>query len=115
MQLVPSEMQSLKIEHVNDAVVYSILTIPQVVTEMNANLKAPIIINNKEKLGRQIVLQDSKLEVKFPMYIELKKYIVNYNSDDTKRTNISVSEAPTEETYTEVEVPLEAIDISKEL
>ena len=115
VQLVPSEMQSLKIEHVNDAVVYSILTIPQVVTEMNANLKAPIIINNKEKLGRQIVLQDSKLEVKFPMYIELKKYIVNYNSDDTKRTNISVSEAPTEETYTEVEVPLEAIDISKEL
>ena len=107
-------MQSLKIDHVND-VVYSILTIPQVVTEMNANLKAPIIINNKEKLGRQIVLQDSKLEVKFPMYIELKKYIVSYNSDDTKRTNISVSEAQPEETYTEIEAPLDSIDISKEL
>ena len=49
------------------------------------------------------------------MYMELKKYIVNYNSDDTKRTNISVSEPKTEETYTEVEIPLEAIDVSKEL
>ena len=112
VQLVPSEMQSLKIENINDAVVYSILTIPQVVTEMNANLKAPIIINNKEKLGRQIVLQDSKLEVKFPMYIELKKYIVNYNSDDTKRTNITITTPQTEETYTEIEVPLEDLNLS---
>jgi flagellar assembly factor FliW len=116
VQLVPSEMNSLNLENINDAVVYSILTIPQVVTEMNANLKAPIIINNKTKLGRQIVLQDSKLEVKFPMYMELKKYIVSYNSDDAKRTNISVAPAPaTEETYVEVDVPLENITPQKEI
>lgn len=109
VKLVPSEMRSLHLENINDAVVYSILTIPQTVTDMNANLKAPIIINNKSKLGRQIVLQDSKLEVKFPMYKELKKYIVNYNSDDTKRTNITLSEVETEEFYTEIEVPTESI------
>ena len=43
VQLVPSEMRSLNLENINDAVVYSILTIPQIVTEMNANLKATII------------------------------------------------------------------------
>jgi flagellar assembly factor FliW len=58
---------------------------------MSANLKAPIIINNKTKNARQIVLQDSKLEVRFKMYMDLKKYIVNYASDDSKRTNISDS------------------------
>lgn len=117
VQLVPSEMRSLNLENINDAVVYSILTIPQVVTEMNANLKAPIIINNKSKLGRQIVLQDSKLEVKFPMYMELKKYIVNYNSDDTKRTNITISttQSETQSEYVEVEVPLEEINQQKEV
>lgn len=116
VQLVPSEMQSLNLENINDAVVYSILTIPRVVTDMNANLKAPIIINNKSKLGRQIVLQDSKLEVKFPMYLELKKYIVNYNSDDTKRTNITITSAENDTNYIEVDVPLKDIQtLQKEI
>jgi flagellar assembly factor FliW len=56
---------------------------------MSANLKAPIIINNKTKAARQIVLQDSKLEVRYKMYMDLKKYIVNYTSDDSKRTNVT--------------------------
>lgn len=117
VQLVSAEMRSLELENINDAVVYSILTIPQIVTDMNANLKAPIIINNKSKLGRQIVLQDSKLEVKFPMYKELKKYIVNYNSDDTKRTNITLTEDTTvnDETYTEITVDLNQVNLSKEI
>ena len=53
-------------------------------------IKAPIIINNESKDARQIVLQDNKLEVRYPMYKELKKYIVTYTSDDTKRTNVSI-------------------------
>ena len=89
IKLVPAEMNSLKLETINDACVYCILTIPSLVTGMSANLKAPIIINNKTKQARQIVLQDSKLEVKYPMYKELKTYIVTYNSADVKRTTIS--------------------------
>jgi len=92
IKLVPAEMNSLKLETINDACVYSILTIPSLVTGMSANLKAPIIINNKTKQARQIVLQDSKLEVKYPMYKELKTYIVTYNSADVKRTTISAVE-----------------------
>ena len=75
-----------------DIWVYSILTIPQDITQMSANIKAPIVINNKTKIARQIVLQDSKLEVKFEMYKELKKYIVNYSSDDSKRTTVELLE-----------------------
>jgi len=90
VKLLPVELNSLSLDNLQSASVYSILTIPQNVTEMSANLKAPIVINNKTKLARQIVLQDSKLEVRFKMYMELKKYIVNYASDDSKRTNVSV-------------------------
>jgi len=61
---------------------------------MSANLKAPIIINNKTKEARQIVLQDSKLEVKYSMYKELKTYIVNYNSDDSRRTTVEIADQP---------------------
>ncbi len=95
VKLLPVELSSLEIDGLNEASVYTILTIPQVVTEMSANLKAPIIINNKSKIARQIVLQDSKLEVRFSMYKELKRHIVNYASDDARRVrgqdNIAIS------------------------
>jgi flagellar assembly factor FliW len=89
VKLLPAELNSLDLESINDASVYTILTIPKVVTEMSANLKAPIVINNKTKVARQIVLQDSKLEVRCKMYKELKKYIVSYASDDSNRTTAS--------------------------
>jgi flagellar assembly factor FliW len=88
IKLLPIELNSLNLENLQNASVYTVLTIPQNVTEMSANLKAPIIINNKTKKARQIVLQDSKLEVRFKMYLDLKQYIMNYTSDDSKRTNI---------------------------
>ena len=93
VKLLPAELNSLEIESVNDACVFTILTIPQIVTDMSANLKAPIVINNKTKLARQIVLQDSKLEVKYKMYMDLKKYIVNYSSDDSKRARTIIEPA----------------------
>ena len=86
LKLLPLELESLELEDLKDASVYCILTIPKQVTEMSANLKAPLIINNKTKKGRQIVLQDSKLEVKYPIYTELKKYIVNYTSTQNKKS-----------------------------
>lgn len=96
VKLTPSELATLELETLNNAKIYSILTIPQNVTEMSANLKAPIVINNSKKIAKQVVLQDSKLSVKHEMYKELKTYIVNYTSDDSKRTNVN----PTEETQT---------------
>lgn len=89
VRLLPSELQSMEIEGVNEAKIYSILTIPKNVTQMSANLKAPIVVNPNKKLARQIVLQDSKLSVRHEMYKDLKQYIVNFTSDDAKRTRVS--------------------------
>lgn len=49
VKLLPVELNSLNLENLQNASVYTVLTIPQNVTEMSANLKAPIIINNKTK------------------------------------------------------------------
>jgi flagellar assembly factor FliW len=95
VKLLPAELASLDLESINDASVYTILTIPKVVTEMSANMKAPIVINNKTKIARQIVLQDSKLEVRCKMYKELKKYIVSYSSDDSTRTTATAPSVAT--------------------
>lgn len=85
LKLLPSELESLELKDLSDASVYCILTIPKQVTEMSANLKAPLIINNRTKKGRQIVLQDNKLDLKLPIYNELKKYIVSYTSTQEKK------------------------------
>jgi flagellar assembly factor FliW len=85
-KLLPADLNGLELESLQTAKLYSILTIPANVTEMSANLKAPVVINSNKKVGKQIVLQDSKLSVKHEMYKELKVYIVNFSSDDARRT-----------------------------
>ncbi len=90
-KLLPADLNGLELDSLQSAKLYSILTIPANVTEMTANLKAPIVINSAKKVGKQIVLADSKLTVKHEMYKELKTYIVNFSSDDSRRTTIQQS------------------------
>lgn len=92
-KLLPADMNSVELESLTQAKIYSILTIPSDITEMSANLKAPVVINNEKKIAKQIVLQDSKLSVKYEMYKELKSFIVAFASDDSKRT--AVQSTPT--------------------
>jgi flagellar assembly factor FliW len=90
-KLLPADLNGLELDSLQSAKLYSILTIPANVTEMSANLKAPVVINSSKKVAKQIVLQDSKLSVKHEMYKQLKLYIVNFSSDDAKRTNYEPS------------------------
>ena len=106
-KLLPADMNSVQIESVTEAKIYSILTIPSDITTMSANLKAPIVINNEKKIARQIVLQDNKLTVKYEMYKELKSYIVAFSSDDSKRTNVATPATETSVKSTPTENPTE--------
>ena len=102
-KLLPADMASVDLEALSDAKIYRILTIPSNITEMSANLKAPIVINNKKKVAKQIVLQDSKLSVKYEMYKDLKSYIVSYSSDDSKRTTVAEPQTISAKEETNVE------------
>lgn len=104
VKLLPAELAGLGLENLNDARIYSILTIPQDITKMSANLKAPIVINNQNNHCRQIVLQDNKLPVRYEMYRELKKYIVDRTADDSTRTAVQFNSLDeSESTMDEVE------------
>lgn len=99
-KLLPSDLKSLDLESALDARIYSVLTIPTDITQMSANLKAPVVINNNSNIAKQIVLQDSKLSVNYEMYIDLKRYIVAYSSDDSTRTSVAAPLPATTETTT---------------
>ena len=108
-KLLPADMNSVELVNINNAKIYSILTIPSHITTMSANLKAPIVINNEKNIARQIVLQDNKLSVKYEMYKELKSYIIAYSSNDNKRTVVqqpTAQEAMAPATDIEIEITL---------
>ncbi len=73
VRLSANELRVLKIDSASnkDTLVYCILTIPEEITSLTANLKAPIVINTASQLARQVVLQENEYSVKFAMYKEL--------------------------------------------
>lgn len=48
------------------------LTVPQDITKMTANYKAPIVINTDTLRGMQIIVENEDYKVKFPIYDILK-------------------------------------------
>ena len=58
----------------NDSNLYVLVTIkvPQDMTKMSVNLKAPIIINTDTMKGGQLIVEDD-FDVRFPIYDILKK------------------------------------------
>ena len=87
--LMPSDLRALELVSVNEANVFTILTIPSNVTKMTANLKSPIIINRLKNVAKQIILQDNN-PVQFEMFKTLKQYLVSAISNDVPRTSVSV-------------------------
>jgi len=65
-------IDALSIEGQQDIFICCIVTVPQNVAETTMNLKAPIIINNKNNKGKQIVLDSEKYEIKYKVFKKLE-------------------------------------------
>lgn len=98
-ELLKNDLARLNLTKQSEAYIYNILTIPKNVKEITANLKAPIVINSKLRLGSQIVLQDNKLDLKLNVYQSLKNAISSLKlSNDSIRSNIDISKEKIEQT-----------------
>lgn len=86
VRLSAAELRELKLASIKDASVFTILTIPSPMTEMTANLKAPIVINIKEKIAKQVVLQENDQPIKHPMFKELRTHLMSIKSNQSEST-----------------------------
>lgn len=79
VRLSASELRLLSLDAIvgNSVLVYSILTIPEDVTKMTANLKAPIVINTADQRGRQVVLQENDYTVRCAIYKDLLSVVMS--------------------------------------
>ncbi len=94
-RLSAAELRDLKLDNVNQSAVFSVLTIPEDPTQMTANLKAPIVINLKAQLARQVVLQESEYTIKHMMFKELRAHLVTMASRrQASRSEPQADEAP---------------------
>jgi len=62
--------KDLEIKSIEDILVLNIITLKDQLEEITANLSAPIIINLKEKLGGQIILDNHNFSVRYPIFAE---------------------------------------------
>jgi flagellar assembly factor FliW len=73
MVLSDSERTQLKIESTESVIVRVIVTIPKVHTEMTANLVAPLVIHQKNRLAKQTVLTSAEYDTKHPLIPQKNK------------------------------------------
>jgi flagellar assembly factor FliW len=66
-RLMDSDMEALKSMNSTELIIYSVATIPADPREATVNLMAPIVINEKARCGRQVILHDSKYSVRHPL------------------------------------------------
>lgn len=56
--------KKLNIEDEKDVAIYSIVVVPEDLKKMTVNLAGPIIININKRLGKQVILDDSRYTTK---------------------------------------------------
>jgi flagellar assembly factor FliW len=62
--------KELEIESDGDVMIWSIVTIKDQIAEATLNLKAPIILNQKKKIAKQIILHDSTYTTKHLLMLQ---------------------------------------------
>ena len=69
-EITDGDVTLLGIEDTQDVVLLSIITIRSDPAVISANLRAPIVINSKKRLAKQVVLEDSALPVQYEIALK---------------------------------------------
>lgn len=60
-----SEVAALEIGNPEEVLIYTIVVVPEEITDMTANLKAPILINAQKRIGKQVMLEEERYPLKY--------------------------------------------------
>lgn len=81
IEIRDSELGELKIEDKNDLLIMNVVVIPDQIQNMTVNLAAPIIINAKIGVGKQIIIDAKELPVRYPIYKTIMEKLRGGNTD----------------------------------
>lgn len=66
-------LKSIEVRNQKDMAVFSIVVVPDEMSKMSMNLKAPVIINPKAKKGMQVILDSDTYSVRHYILEEIQK------------------------------------------
>ncbi|MEA1972126.1 MAG: flagellar assembly protein FliW [Candidatus Cloacimonadota bacterium] len=75
IQVNANDIDDLDVKDAKDTVQLVIVTVPSDPSKMTANFKGPLIINMKNKLGKQLVLETSKYDIKYQLLDNQEKAV----------------------------------------
>ena len=81
IEIRETEMKELHVESKNDLLIMNVVVIPQDIQKMTVNLAAPVIINAKVGIGKQIIIDALELPVRFPVYQAIMNSLKGGESD----------------------------------
>ena len=85
IEVTEEEVANLKLTNADEAVISVIVTIPLDPKKMSANLKAPLVFNLTNRLGKQIILKDAQYQTKHFIVDEMKKFSQKEGQNDIKK------------------------------
>jgi flagellar assembly factor FliW len=75
VELEDEDRKSLKLEpNLSGGKVFCIITIPTDPTKMTANLKAPIVINLKKRIAKQVILHSQDYPIRKAIFSDLQQH-----------------------------------------
>ncbi|HLI28752.1 MAG TPA: flagellar assembly protein FliW [Chloroflexota bacterium] len=66
-ELSPADVTLLQLDEHALPRVYCILVVPRDIRQMTANLKAPVVLNPRRRLGKQVILPDDRYPLRYPV------------------------------------------------
>ncbi len=66
-RLTDSDMEEINSTNSAELAVYAVATIPEDPAEATLNLMAPIVINDRGRCGKQVILHETQYSVKHPL------------------------------------------------
>jgi len=88
VEMLEEDLKVLQLKDLKHAKVFSIITIPTDPSKMTANLKAPVVINVKKRLAKQVILHDQDYPIRKAIFSDLQQYCIS-----TERTIFPTDEA----------------------
>ncbi len=75
LELTRADRQKLALDDKDQPDYYCIVRVASEAEGMTANLKAPIVINQKDRVGYQFIMANQKLQVQYPVFEVLKNRV----------------------------------------
>jgi flagellar assembly factor FliW len=75
VNLKKDEVQDLEIVQPDDVRVYCVVVIPERAHDMTANLRAPILLNEKKFKAKQLILSDPALNLRYKIMEEMENKV----------------------------------------